>query len=147
MSRVKFNVNTEYAYLQNFKILQSICMNLAEQLAVSNQVQAVSQNTRLTVPFLWKPLSSVKCRITLNSFSGRNATGINTSPEATTTPSPAEKPQEHPHPPPLLRRRHAHPASALAQRGEALHPQQLPEPRDLVDQAPAARRWSTRTIS
>lgn len=23
MSRVKFNVNTEYAYLQNFKILQS----------------------------------------------------------------------------------------------------------------------------
>ena len=25
MSRVKFNVNTEYAYLQNFKILQSIC--------------------------------------------------------------------------------------------------------------------------
>ena len=24
MSRVKFNVNTEYAYLQNFKILQSI---------------------------------------------------------------------------------------------------------------------------
>lgn len=24
MSRVKFNVNTEYAYLQNFKILQSM---------------------------------------------------------------------------------------------------------------------------
>ena len=23
MARVKFNVNTEYAYLQNFKILQS----------------------------------------------------------------------------------------------------------------------------
>lgn len=23
MSRVKFNVNTEYAYIQNFKILQS----------------------------------------------------------------------------------------------------------------------------
>lgn len=23
MSRVKFNVNTEYAYLQNFKVLQS----------------------------------------------------------------------------------------------------------------------------
>ena len=42
MSRVKFNVNTEYAYLQNFKILQSIWVNLAEQLSVSNQVQAVS---------------------------------------------------------------------------------------------------------
>lgn len=25
MSRVKFNVNSEYAYLQNFKILQSEC--------------------------------------------------------------------------------------------------------------------------
>ena len=24
MGRVKFNVNTEYAYLQNFKILQSV---------------------------------------------------------------------------------------------------------------------------
>lgn len=24
MSRVKFNVNTEYAYLQNFKVLQSV---------------------------------------------------------------------------------------------------------------------------
>lgn len=24
MARVKFNVNTEYAYLQNFKILQSV---------------------------------------------------------------------------------------------------------------------------
>lgn len=24
MSRVKFNVNTEYAYLQNFKVLQSM---------------------------------------------------------------------------------------------------------------------------
>lgn len=25
MSRVKFNVNSEYAYLQNFKVLQSTC--------------------------------------------------------------------------------------------------------------------------
>ncbi len=25
MSRVKFNVNTEYAYIQNFKVLQSGC--------------------------------------------------------------------------------------------------------------------------
>ncbi len=25
MSRVKFNVNTEYAYIQNFKVLQSMC--------------------------------------------------------------------------------------------------------------------------
>jgi hypothetical protein len=24
MSRVKFNVNTEYAYIQNFKLLQSL---------------------------------------------------------------------------------------------------------------------------
>lgn len=27
MSRVKFNVNTEYAYLQNFKILQSTAIS------------------------------------------------------------------------------------------------------------------------
>jgi hypothetical protein len=27
MSRVKFNANTEYAYLQNFKILQSTSMH------------------------------------------------------------------------------------------------------------------------
>jgi hypothetical protein len=26
MARVKFNANTEYAYLQNFKILQSTCL-------------------------------------------------------------------------------------------------------------------------
>jgi hypothetical protein len=26
MSRVKFNVNSEYAYLQNFKVLQSTCV-------------------------------------------------------------------------------------------------------------------------
>ena len=28
MSRVKFNVNTEYAYLQNFKILQSMYLQI-----------------------------------------------------------------------------------------------------------------------
>lgn len=27
MSRVKFNVNTEYSYLQNFKILTSACLS------------------------------------------------------------------------------------------------------------------------
>jgi hypothetical protein len=27
MSRVKFNVNTEYAYIQNFKILQSMFLS------------------------------------------------------------------------------------------------------------------------
>jgi RP/EB family microtubule-associated protein len=31
MSRVRFNVNTEYAYLQNFKVLQSMCCCLACQ--------------------------------------------------------------------------------------------------------------------
>ena len=29
MSRVKFNVNSEYAYLQNFKILQSMSSGYA----------------------------------------------------------------------------------------------------------------------
>lgn len=33
MSRVKFNVNTEYAYLQNFKILQSNSLSLPTHLS------------------------------------------------------------------------------------------------------------------
>jgi len=32
MSRVKFNVNTEYAYIQNFKILQSTQSNIVLSL-------------------------------------------------------------------------------------------------------------------
>lgn len=42
MSRVKFNVNTEYAYLQNFKVLQST--PLPNELWFGN---AVSVNTGL----------------------------------------------------------------------------------------------------
>ena len=34
MGRVKFNVNTEYAYLQNFKILQSMCQRRLLMLAM-----------------------------------------------------------------------------------------------------------------
>ena len=41
MSRVKFNVNTEYAYLQNFKILQSTSSNPLAFCQSSN-------NTRVT---------------------------------------------------------------------------------------------------
>ena len=41
MSRVKFNVNTEYAYLQNFKILQSASLYLLSFL------YAFASDTRL----------------------------------------------------------------------------------------------------
>ena len=44
MSRVKFNVNTEYAYLQNFKILQSKLMPLKQVILLNISPQAASQD-------------------------------------------------------------------------------------------------------
>ena len=148
MSRVKFNVNTEYAYLQNFKILQSNRLSLSPGKCLSlTKDQTVSPNTRLTAPSPWKPSSNAKCKTTSNFFSGLSATGISTSLEATTTPSLAEKLPELPHPLPHLQQQHALQASVPAQRGEALHPQQVLEARDPADQVLGARRWSMRTIS
>jgi hypothetical protein len=43
MSRVKFNVNTEYAYLQNFKILQSKYLPLNHMAYFNTYDQAASQ--------------------------------------------------------------------------------------------------------
>lgn len=41
MSRVKFNVNSEYAYLQNFKVLQSTC---ADEPPLRNQTPPRDSN-------------------------------------------------------------------------------------------------------
>ncbi len=116
MSKVKFNVNAEYAYLNNFKILQSMSENyrfLATHLfyfvpAHSNQPlkeqQTVSANTRLTASSPSKLSSNAKCRTTSNFSNGQNDTGTSSSPASTTTPSPAAKPPAAlpPHPLHLL---------------------------------------------
>lgn len=46
MSRVKFNVNTEYAYIQNFKILQSRTEWLRKQVAFGLTADRLLHETR-----------------------------------------------------------------------------------------------------
>lgn len=50
MSRVKFNANTEYAYLQNFKILQSTSIPSMHALWPTHTLQTLLPNTRSTSP-------------------------------------------------------------------------------------------------
>ncbi len=50
MSRVKFNVNTEYAYLQNFKILQSTHHTLAYNETLSAHDSRRFHETRHRTP-------------------------------------------------------------------------------------------------
>jgi hypothetical protein len=84
MSRVKFNVNTEYAYLQNFKILQS-----KEYLVESFEVwsntsrQAVLRDTASIDLSMWNNLSNAKCKIISSSFSGPSDIGTSTFLEVT----------------------------------------------------------------
>lgn len=85
MARVKFSVNTEYAYLQNFKILQSTSFaaeyytqTSGSQTLLTSPQQTALQNTRLNVRSMSSNLSNARCKIILNSCNGRRNTGINT---------------------------------------------------------------------
>lgn len=87
MSRVKFNVNTEYAYLQNFKILQSTYHQrylTPAQLSLHSCHKMPLRSTKSSAPFLSSPWSNARCKITLSSFNGQSATGISTIQVATT---------------------------------------------------------------
>lgn len=88
MSRVKFNVNTEYAYLQNFKILQSSCSSSPALMPTLTgfALQTASQNTKSTAPFQSKASLNAKCKTISNSSNGPSATGTNTSLVATMMP-------------------------------------------------------------
>ena len=47
MARVKFNVNTEYAYIQNFKILQSGLSSCGQESVINNLlIQIASPNIK-----------------------------------------------------------------------------------------------------
>lgn len=85
MSRVKFNVNTEYAYLQNFKILQSKCCRLYLDPTNRFSSQAVLPNTTSTASFPSKRSLNARCRITSSFCSGPRDSGTNISLEVNTT--------------------------------------------------------------
>ena len=94
MSRVKFNVNTEYAYLQNFKILQSRYHRRAlmpSQLSSHPSYKMPSRSTKSSGLFLSSPWSNAKCKIILSSFNGQSVTGTSTIQVATTMLSPDGK--------------------------------------------------------
>ncbi|KAN0070114.1 hypothetical protein V8E54_011695 [Elaphomyces granulatus] len=63
MARVRFNVNTEYAYLQNFKVLQSMCCCLANQLdaLLTDGIPDVFARHEIERPVLVEQL--LKCRM------------------------------------------------------------------------------------
>jgi hypothetical protein len=118
MSRVKFNVNTEYAYIQNFKILQSMLSHGAALFSHVLQVfrrskadrtgpfqQTASRNTGLIDPSMSNRSSSARCKTTSSSCNGRSGTGINNTRAMITTRSRGERdPVRLPLPLPL----HAH---------------------------------------
>lgn len=86
MSRVKFSVNTEYAYLQNFKILQSTYqrrVRMPSQLS-SHSYKMPLRSTKSSGPSLSSPWSSARCKIILSSFNGQSVTGTSTIQVATT---------------------------------------------------------------
>ncbi len=87
MSRVKFNVNTEYAYLQNFKILQSMYHEgLIYPCKASSHLshKTLSRNTKSSAPSLLSPWSNARCKIISNFSNGPSVTGTNTIRVATT---------------------------------------------------------------
>src|ERR1051325_6406057 len=60
MSRVKFNANTEYAYLQNFKVLQSMSLLSTQSAAANTHIDTFAK------PQIDKPIrveSLVKCKM------------------------------------------------------------------------------------
>ena len=86
MGRVKFSVNTEYAYLQNFKVLQSLYLIISATVQQAYCCQTVLPNIRLTGPCLSNLSSNVRCKITSNFSSGRKDSGTNTFRVEITTP-------------------------------------------------------------
>ncbi len=87
MSRVKFNVNTEYAYLQNFKILQSRSQRsffVLGQPSLHSSSKMPSRSTKSSAPFRSSPWSNARCKITLSSSNGQSDTGTSTTQAATT---------------------------------------------------------------
>jgi hypothetical protein len=105
MGRVKFNVNTEYAYIQNFKILQSessllrcpftysfapalqtslyVLSDILQISADSNCLKTLLLGMALIALSRSSPWSSAACKITLNFCNGPRGTGTNTSPDTT----------------------------------------------------------------
>lgn len=141
MSRVKFNVNTEYAYLQNFKILQSSCSSspaLMHALTDSSS-QTASRNTKSTAPFQSKASLNARCKTISNSSNGPSATGTNTSLVATMMLLHGGKVRERLLRPPRHHRQlHARQARGLVlAQEEGLH---LPLPRKVPDLEARQRR-------
>ena len=94
MGRVKFNVNTEYAYLQNLKILQSMCRQrllLPVQLSLYSAYKMPLPSTGSSAPSLSSPWSNARCKIISSSFSGQSGTGTSTIQVASTTLLPDGK--------------------------------------------------------
>lgn len=97
MGRVKFNVNTEYAYLQNFKILQSMyqrrhLMPISPSLYSSYKMP--SRSTESSVPSQSSPSSNARCKIISSFFSGPSVTGTSIIQVANTMLSPDGKEPE-----------------------------------------------------
>jgi len=134
MSRVKFNVNTEYAYLQNFKILQSSYSSSPALMPTLTgfALQTASQNTKSTAPFLSKASLNARCKTISNSSNGPSATGTNTSLVATMVLSHGGRDLERLLRPPRHHRQlHARQARGLVlAQEEELH---LPLPRKVPD--------------
>ena len=132
MSRVKFNVNTEYAYIQNFKVLQSMYYNHdirankhgAETLQTdtTNILQTPSHAMESTGLSPLNNLSSASSKTTLNFFNGRSATGTNISLVTNTMHSPGGKPQAPAPPPPQLQSAPVRPLVAPQPAGQSPHP-------------------------
>lgn len=47
MTRVKFNVNTEYAYIQNFKVLQSQYRRIVSKVSSQSSTNQSAMHDRL----------------------------------------------------------------------------------------------------
>lgn len=142
MGRVKFNVNTEYAYLQNFKILQSmyqrrLLMPISPSLYSSSKMP--SRSTESSVPSLSSPSSNARCKIISSFFNGPSVTGTSIIQVATTMLSPDGKEpealqQQQQQPPHLSLLVLLVPVSALpTPLGVVLHQQQHHQPREEQD--------------
>jgi hypothetical protein len=98
MSKVKFNVNTEYAYLQNFKILQSempaFLPGTFVSLIAQTLFQIASPNTKSSDRYRSNHSSNAKCRTTLNFCNGQNDIGTSITLAVSTTPLHAGKARE-----------------------------------------------------
>ena len=85
MSRVKFNVNTDYAYLENFRILSSTRASVPPimyGILIIFQARFVDMGSK--GQFRWSSSSNARCRTIWNFYNGQRGIGINTSLAVTT---------------------------------------------------------------